>query len=66
VGYVVVGDKLYTLTSAGDLWRTSDLVTWTKLGSTGVTGPHCLTALDGHLYIGTTDSKLFRSSARGF
>lgn len=59
--YKIVGDRFYALSITNLIRYTSDLVTWETLGA-APDGSKSLAVLDGRLYVGGDDGKLYRYS----
>lgn len=51
--------QLLVLGTDGIIWRTTDLVHWTGLVAAAGLHPRSVAVLDGVLYVGTTDAKLY-------
>ncbi len=51
---------LLVLDTGGVVWRTRDLVQWSRVASATELRPRSLALLDNVLYVGTTDAMLFR------
>ena len=52
--------QLLALDTDGVIWRTADLARWSTLAVAMNLHPRSLAVLDGAVYVGTLDSKLFR------
>ncbi|HET7503175.1 MAG TPA: hypothetical protein VFK02_19280, partial [Kofleriaceae bacterium] len=52
--------QLLVLDAGGVVWRTTDLARWTRLTTASALRPRSLAVLDGILYLGTLDSRLYR------
>lgn len=61
--FVVDRGRLFALTTRGTIERTRDLLSWSTVAS-APPGGRSIGALDGFVYIGTADSKLYRSRRR--
>jgi hypothetical protein len=59
--YTIDGTTLYALGTGGKVYSTTDLSSW-YLQRTGPTTAHSLAVLNGQLYIGTSDSKIYKAS----
>lgn len=51
---------LFVLDAESVVWRTRDLLRWSRVSSAAGLQPRSVALLDGHLYLGTSDSKLYR------
>jgi hypothetical protein len=51
---------LLVLDTGGIIWRTTDLATWSRVATASELRPRSLAVLDGALYVGTLDSRLYR------
>jgi hypothetical protein len=56
--YNVVDNTLYALGLNGKIYSTTDLITWYEQG-TAPYGTSSITAMNGKIYVGTVDSKLY-------
>ncbi|HEU4733420.1 MAG TPA: hypothetical protein VFT22_36255 [Kofleriaceae bacterium] len=52
--------QLLVLDTEGVIWRTTDLASWSRLTTASTLRPRSLAVLDGTLYVGTLDSRLYR------
>jgi hypothetical protein len=52
--------ELLVLDREGVIWRTRDLASWSRLVAAAELAPRSLALLDGVLYLGTRDARLFR------
>jgi hypothetical protein len=59
--YTVDGSTMYVLGTSGKVYSTVDLTNW-YLQRTGPTNAHSLAVLNGQLYVGTGDSKIYEAS----
>jgi len=57
-GYTVDGTTLYALGTSGKIYSTTDLTNW-YLQSTAPSTARSIAVLNGVIYVGTTDSKLY-------
>jgi hypothetical protein len=57
--FAVSGPELYALTVTGAVLRTTDLLSWSPVG-TAPPGSRTIATVLGRLYVGTTDSQLYR------
>jgi hypothetical protein len=55
---------LLVLDVDGAIWRTTDLATWARIASAAELHPRSLAVLDGEIYLGTMDARLYRLAAR--
>ena len=62
--YTVSGGVLFGLRDDGRVVRTADLLTWQVLDPTPVADGRSLALLDGWLYVGATEGRLYRYSAQ--
>ncbi len=60
--YSVDGDTLYGLGENGRILKTTDLRRWTELGAAAPAEARSIVVIDGVIYLGTTDSRLYRLS----
>jgi Ca2+-binding RTX toxin-like protein len=60
--YSVDGDTLYGLGENGQLRWTTDLRRWTELETAAPEAARSIVVIDGMIYVGTTDSRLYRLS----
>jgi len=51
--------QVLVLDTDGFVWRTTDLAHWTRMVAAGDLHPRSLAVLDGVLYVGTSDAKLY-------
>ncbi|NVB82302.1 MAG: hypothetical protein HOV81_28235, partial [Kofleriaceae bacterium] len=51
--------QLLALDTDGVIWRTTDLAHWTRVVAASELHPRSLAVLDGVLYVGTSDAKLY-------
>lgn len=58
--FFAVERELLALDTEGVIWRTTDLVTWSRVARTTGLHPRSLALLDNALYLGTMDSRLYR------
>jgi hypothetical protein len=61
--FTVSGAELFVLTETGAVLRTTDLASWTPV-ATAPPWSRSIGALDGRLYVGTEDSRLYRLKPR--
>lgn len=59
--YMIDGTTLYALGLNGTVYSTTDLTNW-YVQRTGVTTARSLTVLNGQIYVGTSDSKVYKAS----
>ena len=52
--------QLLALDTDGTIWCTTDLTRWSRLTTAAELHPRSLAVLDGSVYLGTTDSRLYR------
>ena len=60
--YSVDGDTLYGLGENGQLRKTTDLRRWTELETAAPEAARSIVVIDGVIYVGTTDSRIYRLS----
>jgi hypothetical protein len=60
--YSVDGDTLYGLGENGQIRRTTDLRRWTELETAAPEAARSVVVIDGVIYVGTTDSRIYRLS----
>ncbi len=60
--YSVDGDTLYGLGENGQIRRTTDLRRWTELETAAPEAARSIVVIDGVIYVGTTDSRIYRLS----
>jgi hypothetical protein len=58
----VDGETLYGLGENGQIRKTTDLRRWTELGTAAPEAARSIVVIDGVIYVGTTDSRIYRSS----
>jgi Ca2+-binding RTX toxin-like protein len=60
--YSVDGDTLYGLAENGQIRKTTDLRRWTELETAAPEAARSIVAIDGVIYVGTTDSRIYKVS----
>ncbi|HEY6638336.1 MAG TPA: hypothetical protein VIZ61_11695 [Solirubrobacterales bacterium] len=63
--YSVDGDTLYGLGENGQIRRTTDLRRWTELETAAPEAARSTVVINGVIYVGTTDSRIYRLSPPG-
>jgi hypothetical protein len=59
--FAIDGSTLYTVGQDGNVYSTTDLTTW-YLQRSGPTTARSIAVLNGQIYVGTTDSKVYKAS----
>jgi Ca2+-binding RTX toxin-like protein len=60
--YSIDGDTLYGLGENGQILRTTDLRRWTELETGAPEAARSIVVIDGVIYVGTTDSRIYKLS----
>jgi len=61
--YTIDGTTLYALGGNGTVYSTTDLNTW-YLQASGITSGSSLAVLNGQIYVGTRDSKIYKAPVK--
>ncbi|MBI2931209.1 MAG: hypothetical protein HYY16_06130 [Planctomycetes bacterium] len=64
--YAIRGEELLLLFYDGRVEKTRDLQQWETVSTSGPAGSTCMAVLDDRLYVGTEDSKVYRSTSNAF
>ncbi len=60
--YSVDGDTVYGLGENGQIRKTTDLTSWIELAPAALPAARSIVVIDGVIYVGTTDSRIYRLS----